>query len=160
MNIIFTGNWLLDRMSRVLKPLGLSEPQFNVLSSVYEARGGAVCVGEIQAMMIQRSSNVTRIVDKLLARGLVTRSEHPENRRKVEIRITDEGIDLYRRARRAVRDINEPGNRGGGKSPAAPDARPAAEAPPGRGTKTGFGEAEARELSLLLDKLRGELNHE
>jgi DNA-binding MarR family transcriptional regulator len=56
--------------------------------------------------MVQTESNVTRIVDRLVDRGLMTRETCPENRRKVDIRITDDGVRAYREARDVVFDVH------------------------------------------------------
>ncbi|WP_028974047.1 MarR family winged helix-turn-helix transcriptional regulator [Spirochaeta cellobiosiphila] len=106
-NVLYTANWFVSLVNQALKPMDLSEPQFNILSSLYEAKEEAMTVSELQQMMIQRSSNVTRIIDKLLSRGLVTRNVCPENRRKVDITITNEGKDIYKKSRKLVWKIQE-----------------------------------------------------
>ena len=106
LNIMYTGHWLTAGIDRVLRPLGLSEPQFNVLTLVYAAHGEAVSASDIRAGMVQAESNVTRIVDRLVDRGLMTRETCPENRRKVDIRITDEGKKVFREAKSMVFDIH------------------------------------------------------
>ncbi|MDF1569680.1 MAG: MarR family transcriptional regulator, partial [Spirochaetaceae bacterium] len=80
----------------------LTEPQFNVLTLIYAARGKPISSQVIQSGMIQRQSNVTRIVDKLVLRGWVTRDTCPGNRRKVDITITEDGREAYKNARKAV----------------------------------------------------------
>ena len=102
LNVLFTGHWLTDETNKVLRPMGLTEPQFNVLTLIYAARGKPISSQVIQSGMIQRQSNVTRIVDKLVRRGWVTRDTCPENRRKVDITITEEGKEAYKNARKAV----------------------------------------------------------
>ena len=92
--IVKTGHWLTDRISHELKEYGITEPQFNVLRILQGRKGQPITVQEIQENMVQRSSNVTRIIDKLLDKGLVERKECPENRRKMDITITYKGSRL------------------------------------------------------------------
>ena len=92
--LIRTGHWLTDRVSQELKGFDITEPQFNVLRILKGQHGKPLAVQEIQKRMIQRTSNVTRILDKLLKKDLVTRQECPSNRRKMDIAITPAGEAL------------------------------------------------------------------
>lgn len=91
--IIVTGHWITDQVGKDLKEFGMTEPQFNVLRILKGQKGNPITVHEIQEKMVQRSSNVTRIVDKLLDKGFVDRQECPTNRRKMDITITKEGMN-------------------------------------------------------------------
>ncbi|MBD0402768.1 MarR family winged helix-turn-helix transcriptional regulator [Flammeovirga sp. EKP202] len=91
--IIVTGHWITDQVGKDLKEYGITEPQFNVLRILKGQKGDPITVQEIQERMVQRSSNVTRIVDKLLDKELVNRQECPTNRRKMDITITQKGLE-------------------------------------------------------------------
>lgn len=106
--IIKTGHWITDNVSLELKEYGISEPQFNVLRILRGQKGKPVTVEKITGHMIQRSSNVTRIIDKLLKHDLVTRKECQTNRRKMDIAITPEGLDLLKILDKKVRDFHQP----------------------------------------------------
>ena len=94
MQIIRTGHWITDSVSQELKEYGITEPQFNVLRILQGRKGVPATVQQIQMEMVQKNSNVTRIIDKLLKRGLVNRKECPKNRRKMDITITNKGTEL------------------------------------------------------------------
>lgn len=94
LNIIFTGGWLQSRTCRVLKPYKLSHQQYNVLRILRGASGHAANLCDIQVRMLDKMSNATRLVEKLRQKGLLTRELCPENRRKVDIRLTDAGLAL------------------------------------------------------------------
>lgn len=94
LNIMYTGTWLLGRINQVLKPFDLTEPQYNVLRILRGQQGEAMPLFEIQDRMIQKMSNVSRLIDKLLEKGLVVRKECRDNRRKVDIMITKKGLDM------------------------------------------------------------------
>lgn len=106
--IIRTGHWITDSVSHELKEFGISEPQFNVLRILKGQKGAAISVEEITKHMVQRSSNVTRIIDKLLVRGFVTRQECPTNRRKMDISITEEGGKFLEVLNKKLEDFHEP----------------------------------------------------
>ncbi len=106
--IIRTGHWITDAISKELKEYDIYEPQYNVLRVLSAAKGKAISVNTILEHMVQRSSNVTRIVDKLAAKGLVERTLSTEDRRKMDILITDKGILLLKQLDDKVHQFHKP----------------------------------------------------
>ncbi|MEL6671858.1 MAG: MarR family transcriptional regulator [Bacteroidota bacterium] len=106
--IIKTGHRITDQVSMHLKPYGATEPQYNVLRILRFHPEGPLTVKEIQDQMVQRSSNVSRIIDKLLAKGYVIRKECPTNRRKMDISLTEEGADFLKTLDRALQKLHHP----------------------------------------------------
>lgn len=98
LNVMFTGVWLQQRVGQNLKPFDITEPQYNVLRILRGQNGKAMNLYEIQDRMIQKMSNVSRLIDKLVAKKLVTRKESKENRRRVDIAITQKGLELLEEA--------------------------------------------------------------
>lgn len=96
LNIMYTQNILAEDFNEILKPFELSPEQFNVLRILRGQKGKPVNMCEIQERMIAKTSNTTRLVDKLLLKGLVTREVCSENRRKMEILITEKGLGLLK----------------------------------------------------------------
>jgi DNA-binding MarR family transcriptional regulator len=94
LNISVTSSWLNSVFSEKLKPFDISPPQYNVLRILKGRHPDCYCNQEITQRMIDKSSNATRIVDKLVKKKLVSRSEDKSDRRSVNIRITDKGIKL------------------------------------------------------------------
>ncbi len=97
LNVMYTGVWLQQKVSQTLKPHDLTEPQFNVLRILRGQNGHSMNLYEIQNRMIQKMSNVSRLIDKLLSKGLVERIECKDNRRRVDISITKKGLDLLQK---------------------------------------------------------------
>jgi DNA-binding MarR family transcriptional regulator len=93
-NILQTGNWMNEKFSDHLKQYGLSIQQFKVLRSLRDLKGEPANLQTLQAEMVSKNSNTTRLVEKLRLKGLITRVQNEENRRKVEIRITVDGLGL------------------------------------------------------------------
>ncbi|WP_103068201.1 MarR family winged helix-turn-helix transcriptional regulator [Aquimarina sediminis] len=108
LEIIRTGHWITDSVSKELKEFDIYEPQFNVLRILRGAKGNPISVNTILEKMIQRSSNVTRIVDKLAAKGLVERTLCSQDRRKMDIIITDEGLELLKKLDTKVDNFHKP----------------------------------------------------
>ncbi len=93
-NILQTGNWMNEKFSDHLKQYALSIQQFQVLRSLKELKGASADLQTLQAEMVSKNSNTTRLVEKLRLKGYITRFQNEENRRKVDIKITDEGLTL------------------------------------------------------------------
>lgn len=94
LNVMFTQNVISEKFNEILKPFDLSPEQFNVLRILRGQKGNPVNMCTIQERMIAKTSNTTRLVDKLLLKDLVIREICPENRRKMEITITEKGLRL------------------------------------------------------------------
>lgn len=94
LNIMYTQNILAEKFSELLKPYDISAEQFNVLRILRGQKGMPANMFLIQERMLAKTSNTTRLVDKLLLKGFVTREICPENRRKMEVMITQKGLTL------------------------------------------------------------------
>lgn len=93
-NLIYTNNWLVSRHADALKPFGLSIQQYNVLRILRGQFPNAITVNAIIDRMLDKMSNASRLVDKLVAKELVNRVECPKDRRAVDVSITDKGLGL------------------------------------------------------------------
>lgn len=94
LNVMYTHNVIGDKFSEILKPHDLSSEQYNVLRILRGQKGSPANMCVIQERMIAKNSNTTRLIDKLLLKALVTREVCPDNRRKIEVQITQKGLDL------------------------------------------------------------------
>jgi len=93
-NLLFTHNWLNQQLMPFFKDFGLTLQQHNVLGILRGQHPKPICFGAIQRRMADRNSNVTRLIDKLIEKGYVTRDICPANRRMIEVRITAKGLQL------------------------------------------------------------------
>ena len=93
-NLMYTAGWLQLRQSTAFKPLGLTLPQFNILRILRGQHPQPATVALLIDRMLDKTSNASRIVDRLEDKKLVTRTVCPSNRRAVDIRITPAGLAL------------------------------------------------------------------
>lgn len=96
LNILYTQNVVSDSFNEILKPYDISGEQYNVLRILRGQKGNPANMCVIQERMLARTSNTTRLVDKLLLKEFVTREVCPENRRKIEVTITQKGLDVLK----------------------------------------------------------------
>jgi DNA-binding MarR family transcriptional regulator len=94
LNVLYTQNVISDSFNDVVKRYEISGEQYNVLRILRGQKGCPANMCIIQERMLAKTSNTTRLVDKLLLKDLVTRNVCPENRRKIEVLITQKGLDL------------------------------------------------------------------
>lgn len=94
LNIMFNQNLISDKFNELMKPYDLSSEQYNVLRILRGQNQNPINMCTIQERMIAKNSNTTRLIDKLLIKKLVTRNVCKFNRRKIEIKITDLGLQL------------------------------------------------------------------
>ncbi len=96
LNIMYTQSIISESFNEVIKPYEISPEQFNVLRILRGQKGKPANMCVIQERMVARTSNTTRLVDKLLNKGFVTREVCSENRRKMDIAITEKGLALLK----------------------------------------------------------------
>lgn len=94
-NLTYTLNQLNYQFLQLLKKHNVTQQQYNVLKVLRGFRSEApVSIGFIKDRMLDKNSDVSRIVDKLYERGLVTRCEKSTDRRQKDVDISDKGLDL------------------------------------------------------------------
>lgn len=96
-NILYTGSWLYSINSNRLKKFGVTPEQYNVLRILRGSHPHAMMLAEITSRMIDKSSNATRLVEKLRLKGFVKRELCENNRRQVDIIITDKGLNILKK---------------------------------------------------------------
>ena len=95
-SILTSGYKINDELSSLFKKFDLSLPQFNVLRILRGHRGKPANLSTVQERMIHKMSNTTRLIDKLIQKGFVKRNICENNRRKIEIYITNSGLELLK----------------------------------------------------------------
>ena len=93
-NVMFTSGWLLRKYAKILKPYNLTEQQHNVLKTLRESHPQAATVNYILEGMIDKMSNVSRLVDKLVSKDLAKKVRSNCDLRSVDILLTEKGIAL------------------------------------------------------------------
>lgn len=91
-NLVYTAGWLQIRQAAVFKKYGLTLPQYNILRILRGQHPNPATVNLLIERMLDKTSNASRIVDKLVAKGLVTRCQCPTDRRTVDVLITEAGL--------------------------------------------------------------------
>ncbi|EHQ29031.1 MarR family winged helix-turn-helix transcriptional regulator [Mucilaginibacter paludis] len=128
-NILFTYGWLGNLMRGQFEKHNITQQQFNVLRILRGQYPKPATVNLLKERMIDKMSDASRIVDRLVQKQLVTRCTNNKDRRAVDIRISDQGLEILSKmdSEYKAKDYFRPN----------------------------LTEEEARQLSALLDKMRG-----
>ncbi|MFM2018719.1 MAG: hypothetical protein RL007_2375 [Bacteroidota bacterium] len=94
LNVFVTSSWFGSESTRVLKPYKITLQQYNVLRILRGQQGKPASVGLIQERMLDKNSNASRLIDKLVIKKLVDRKTCPTDRRQMDIKITQKGLEL------------------------------------------------------------------
>lgn len=101
-NLVYTAGWLQQQQQAAFREFDITLPQFNILRILRGQHPKPATVNLLIERMLDKTSNASRIVDKLEAKSLVTRTVCPSNRRAVDICITDAGLALLQRMDESV----------------------------------------------------------
>jgi len=107
-SILTAGYLISDRLNEILKPFGISEQQLNVLFILKKQPNQTCNLFEVQAQMMHKMSNATRLVEKLRLKGLLTRDTGKENRRTVDITITKKGLAFLEKVETMLKECHHP----------------------------------------------------
>lgn len=99
MNLIFTANWLSNLYAATLKPIDLSLQQLNVLTILKGQPEYTASVNLIRDRLIDRMPNVSRLLNKLMEKGLIQKDRQTDDQRVVHIKLTKEGEKIAAKGR-------------------------------------------------------------
>ncbi|MBS1917850.1 MAG: MarR family transcriptional regulator [Bacteroidetes bacterium] len=126
-NLIYTYNWVNEQMKMLFDPYDITSQQFNILR-ILRGAGEPLSTLQIRQRMLDKMSDTSRIVDRLIKKGLVKKNTCKSDRRLVDVVITDKGKSLLEELDKK-NDVMD-------------------------GVMKSLSEADAKKLNELLDKLR------
>ncbi len=130
-NIIFTANWLNERIASFLSKEDITLQQYNILR-ILRGSDTPLSTLQIRERMLDKMSDTSRIVDRLIVKDLVQKSACKADKRLVDITLTDKGLQLVIKLDQYNNQIDD--------------------------TLKGVSESEASQINQILDKLRNRSN--
>lgn len=95
-NLIYTSHWLENKQQEFFKTFGITGQQFNILRILKGHYPKSISGTEIKGRMLDRNSDVSRLLDRLDAKNLITKKTCPNDKRATDVFITEQGIALLR----------------------------------------------------------------
>lgn len=127
-NLLYTYGWVIEKIKSFLAKEDITHQQFNILRILRGSLPKPLSTLQIRERMLDRMSDTSRIVDRLVAKNLVKKSISPRDKRLVDVVITDKGLKLLKKLDAEADHIQE--------------------------VMGHLSEAESEQLSRLLDKIR------
>jgi DNA-binding MarR family transcriptional regulator len=128
LNILYTHNHLMGKMSDIFKQFDTTLQQYNVLRILRGQYPQPASINVIKERMVEKMSDTSRIVERLRVKGLIDRSHGKVDKRSVEITITEKGLELLEKMQGPVDQMDS--------------------------ILSNLSENEVRELNRLLEKIR------
>jgi MarR family transcriptional repressor of emrRAB len=95
--LVHMGREMATNFEQKIRPFGLAEADFRVLTTLFSQPDGVAHPSDLCARAAQSPANMSRISDALVSRDLITRVPSAQDRRRMVLRITEQGEDLVRR---------------------------------------------------------------
>jgi len=96
-NLLYTAAWLEDQNKNFFKEFGITNQQFNILRILRGQHPSKISGAEIKSRMIDKNSDVSRLLDRLIAKELVIKSQCPNDKRAADVVITDQGLKILKK---------------------------------------------------------------
>lgn len=95
-NILYTYGWALERIKNILADHGITHQQFNILRILRGSFPKPISTLQIRERMLDKMSDTSRIVDRLILKGLAQKTTSSKDKRLVDVVITEKGQDILR----------------------------------------------------------------
>ena len=95
-NLLFTANWLQSKNQEFFKTYGITAHQFNILRILKGQHPNSISATEIKTRMLDKNSDVSRMLDRLIAKNLITKRTCPNDKRAFDVSITEQGMDILK----------------------------------------------------------------
>ncbi len=93
-NLMYTYHHMMDRSRQLFKQFDITQQQYNVLRILKGKKNNPATCGEVKRVMLDKNPDLSRLSDRLVAKGLLSRETNQANRREVTLTITKQGLSL------------------------------------------------------------------
>lgn len=105
-NLIYTANWLQNKHQVFFKNFGITGQQFNILRVLKGQHPKSISATEIKTRMLDQNSDVSRLLDRLAGKNLITKKTCPNDKRASDVFITQDGLDLLKKIDKKQKEID------------------------------------------------------
>jgi len=96
LNLLYTTSWMQGKQKDIFKPFGITLQQFNILRILRGQHPNSTSATEIKSRMLDKNSDVSRLLDRLLAKKVITKRVSSNDKRAADVNLTEEGLELLR----------------------------------------------------------------
>ena len=105
LNVVLTGSWIQSELAHSMAPFDITPAQYNVMRILRGSHPESLHVLEIKDRMLDESPDITRLLDRLNKKGVISRRRSRSDRRVVEVFISENGLELLSEMTPAVEDV-------------------------------------------------------
>ena len=95
-NLLFTYHWLINKHKDFFKPYGITNQQYNILRILKGQYPKSIFGADIKERMLDKNSDVSRLLDRLILKKLAVKSQCPSDKRAADVCICKKGLDLLK----------------------------------------------------------------
>jgi DNA-binding MarR family transcriptional regulator len=128
-NIIYSSGWLANKHKDFFSKFGITAQQFNILSILKGQQPNKISGADIKSRMMDKNSDVSRLLDRLILKELIVKRKCPNDKRAADIEISNNGLELLEAIHANIHELDS--------------------------MLSKITEQEAKQLSTILDKIRG-----
>ncbi len=96
-NLIYTASWLGEKNKNFFKDFRITTQQFNILRILRGQHPNKISGAEIKDRMLDKNSDVSRLIDRLISKELVIKNQCPNDKRAADVMITQNGLELLKK---------------------------------------------------------------
>ncbi len=97
LNLLYTANWIQNKQRELFEPYGITNQQYNILRILRGQHPNSISGAEIKSRMLDKNSDVSRLLDRLIGKKLVAKTPCPEDKRASNVSITHAGLELLQK---------------------------------------------------------------
>jgi DNA-binding MarR family transcriptional regulator len=107
LNLLFTANWIQNKQRELFEPYGITNQQYNILRILRGQHPNSISGAEIKSRMLDKNSDVSRLLDRLIGKKLVAKIKCPEDKRASNISIANSGLELLQKLDEDINNLDK-----------------------------------------------------
>jgi DNA-binding MarR family transcriptional regulator len=107
LNLLFTANWIQNKQRELFEPYGITNQQYNILRILRGQYPKSISGAEIKSRMLDKNSDVSRLLDRLIAKNLVVKTQCPEDKRASNVSINNSGLELLQNLDTEINNLDQ-----------------------------------------------------
>jgi DNA-binding MarR family transcriptional regulator len=107
LNLLFTTNWIQNKQRELFEPYSITNQQYNILRILRGQHPDSISGSEIKSRMLDKNSDVSRLLDRMIGKKLVSKSQCPEDKRASNVIITNAGLELLQKLDQDINSMDK-----------------------------------------------------
>ncbi len=106
-NLLYTANWMQHKQQEIFKPFNITAQQFNIMRILRGQHPKSTSATEIKSRMLDKNSDVSRLLDRLSAKNIITKKPHEKDKRAADVNLSEKGLVLLKEIDKKQHQIDQ-----------------------------------------------------